>query len=171
MKLHIIWSRDHTLSFKGFKNVDSSHTGGRKKRFTVCLAINLEGKMLKAMVIFRGKYRIWTKRTEKFFLTVSKSGSMDTSLAKIWSDEVFSNRGPYFFNMPSLLMWDSYGSHEKEEIKRSIYVETIGSEMCLIPKRKTYFAQPLDVSINSPFKHTLKVLWSDWFKNSPPLLI
>ena len=40
--------------------------------------------------------------------------------------------------------------------------------MCLIPKRKTYFAQPLDVSINSPFKHALKVLWSDWFKNTPP---
>ena len=26
----------------------------------------------------------------------------------------------------------------------------------------------MDISINSPFKHALKVLWSDWFKNSPP---
>ena len=145
MKLHVIllWLRDHTLSFKCFKNVDSSHTGGRKKRFTVSLAINLEGKMLKAMVIFRGLKKVpnMNKTHREVFVTVSKSGSMDTSLAKVWLDEVFSNRGPYFFNTPSLLIWDSYGSHEKEEIKAHLRGK-YRSEMCLIPKRKIYFTQP-----------------------------
>ena len=71
-------ARDHT-SFKGFKNVDSSHTGGRKKRFTVCLAINLEGKMLKAMVIFHGLKKVpnMNKTHREVFVTVSKTDILE----------------------------------------------------------------------------------------------
>ena len=55
--------------------------------------------MLKAMVIFRGLKKVanMNKTHREVFVTVSKSGSMDTSLAKVWLDEVFSNRGPSFF--------------------------------------------------------------------------
>ena len=44
-------TRDNTLSFKRPKNVDSNHTGGRNKRFIVCLAVSLDGRMLKAIII------------------------------------------------------------------------------------------------------------------------
>ena len=41
--------------------------------------------------------------------------------------------------------------------------------MILIPKKKTSYAQPLDVGINSPFKNDLKKSLADWFKNSVPV--
>ena len=87
-----------------------------------------------------------------------------------WLDRVFSNRGAYFSHTPSLLLWDSYGSHSKDDVKAHLKTK-YRSEMILIPKKKTSYAQPLDVGINSPFKNDLKKSWADWFKNSVPVYI
>ena len=69
-------TRDNTLAFKGSKNVDSFHTGGRKNRFTVCLAVSLDGRM----IILRDL----TKPPDslKVSVTTSKSDSMDHTIAK-----------------------------------------------------------------------------------------
>ena len=41
---YFVMTRNDTLSFKEPKNVDSILTGGRKKRFTVCLVVSLDGR-------------------------------------------------------------------------------------------------------------------------------
>jgi hypothetical protein len=79
-------SRDCTLYFRGAKNVEGADTGNRKQRYTVCLFVLLEGKMLLPFFIFRGR-----KRAPKIFsvhfqviVLSSKSGSMETKLAFEW---------------------------------------------------------------------------------------
>ena len=120
--------------------------------------------MLKAMFIFRGltKPPKMKRQFKDIYVTASKSGSMDHTLAKDWLDRVFSNRGAHFSNTPSLLLWDSYGSHSKDDVKAHLKTKNRS-------EKKTSYAQPLDVGINSPFKNDLKKSWADWFKNSVPV--
>uniref|UniRef100_A0A914WZJ4 DDE-1 domain-containing protein n=1 Tax=Plectus sambesii TaxID=2011161 RepID=A0A914WZJ4_9BILA len=163
-------TRDSTLSFRGSKNVDGADTGYRKQRYTVCLAISLDGRLLKTMVIFRGLKKIpsVTVPNSKIVIAVSKSGSMDSSLAKFWMDNVFAQRGPYFATTPSVLLWDCHRSHKRDDVVKHLK-NKYKSKMVLIPAKMTYMAQPLDVSINAPFKSALKNEWAAWLRDTPPL--
>jgi hypothetical protein len=162
-------TRDSTLSFRGSKNVDGADTGYRKQRYTICLAISLDGRLLKTMIIFRGLKKIpFVKHpNNKIVVAVSKSGSMDSSMAKTWMDKVFANRGPYFSTTPSVLIWDSYGSHKREDVIEHLQ-KNYKSKMVLIPAKTTCMAQPLDVAVNASFKTALKNEWAAWLRDAEP---
>uniref|UniRef100_A0A914WWG8 Transposase n=1 Tax=Plectus sambesii TaxID=2011161 RepID=A0A914WWG8_9BILA len=83
---------DSTLSFKGSENVDGVDMGYRKSRYTVCLAISLDGRVLSTMIIFRNlvKPPSMPNLSPRIVLAASKSGTMDGALAKYWMDKVFS---------------------------------------------------------------------------------
>ena len=161
-------ARDYTLHFVGSKNVDGADTGYRKHRYTVCLAIALDGRMLPPMIIFRGlkKAPQVTIPGGKAIVAASKSGTMDTNLAKFWLDQVFSRRGNYFNTTPSVLIWDSFGTHKKQDILEYLSKKYI-SKAVLIPPKTTHFLQPLDVAVNAPFKAALKNEWDKWVRESP----
>ncbi len=161
--------RDSTLAFSGPKNVDASNTGQQKQRYTVCLAISLDGRLLKTLIIFRNLKNVPNVNVpNNVIVLVSKSGSMDSKLAKQWFDKVFSGRGPYFSTKRSVLIWDSYGSHKREDVVD--YLKTkYNSNMILIPPKATSFCQPLDVAINSSFKAALKSEWQAWLTGTPPV--
>ena len=40
-----------------------------------------------------------------------------------------------------------------------------------MPERTTSYLQPLDVSVNAPFKRFLRDQWDDWFENTPHVYI
>lgn len=161
--------RDCTLDFVGSKNVVGVDTGFRKNRYTVCLTISLDGRMLPPMIIFRGLKKIPKVKipTGKAIIAVNKSGSMDTILLKMWMDTIFCKRGSYFSTTPSLLIWDSYGTHKKEDIIIHLS-KKYGSQALVIPPKTTPFMQPLDVTINSSFKAAMRNEWDKWVKEEPP---
>lgn len=129
---YIDMARDTTLAFSGAKNVEGADTGYRKHRYTVCLSATASGKMLKPMIIFRGLKRAPKATSNRVVITASPSGSMDGDLAKIWLDKVFSCRGNFFTTTRSLLIWDSYGTHKREDITR--YCQTNhNSKILLVP--------------------------------------
>ena len=125
-------ARDTTLAFCGSKNVESSDTGYRKHRYTVCMSATADGRLLKPMLIFRGLKRAPNVNSTRVVVTASQSGTVDSGLAKIWMDKVFSCRGNYFSTTKSLLIWDNFGAHRRDDVVQHCK-RKFKSDVLLIP--------------------------------------
>ena len=91
-------------------------------------------------------------------IKVAKGGSMTTDLYSEWLNEVFSKRHGAMFSQPALLLVDQARSH-KAEVKNMKNVTTV-----FIPGGCTPILQPLDVSINKPFKVHVKECWNNFME-------
>ena len=81
---------------------------------------------------------------------------MTEELYSAWLKEVFAKRGAQgLFGTPTLLVVDSATSHSKSAAPRNVITE-------FIPKGCTPLLQPLDVSINKPFKTYVKGYWREF---------
>ena len=61
-----------------------------------------------------------------------------------------------------MLIWDQHESHKTPFIKD--YVNSLGHSLLLIPVRS--YLQPLDVSINKPFKSAMRDNCGEWYDNA-----
>ncbi len=77
----------------------------------------------------------------------------------VWINQVWRNR-PNRFGKKSLLFLDSFKSHKLDSVKAKLLAEN--TDRAIIPGGLTSLVQPLDVSINKPFKDRLKNLWNAW---------
>ena len=155
-----------TLDFVGAKNVDTQHTGHDKARFTTVLCISASGRILKGYIILKGLKRVpAVQLPPNVILTVSMGGSMTQDLMMDWLDRVFSSRGPYFANSPSLLLMDSHKAHVTEPVKD--VMRRLNVQHKIVPPRFTSMLQPLDVTggVNLIFKQYLREEWQEWFEN------
>jgi hypothetical protein len=64
-----------------------------------------------------------------------------------------------FFNPKSLLMLDSCRAHMIPETKTIVNKY---SKMAVIPGGLTKNLQPLDITVNKPFKDQLQAKWENW---------
>jgi hypothetical protein len=64
-----------------------------------------------------------------------------------------------FFNLKSLLMLVSCRAHITPEIKTIVNKY---SKMAVIPDSLTEKLQPLDITVNKPFKDQLRAKWENW---------
>jgi hypothetical protein len=64
-----------------------------------------------------------------------------------------------FFNLKSLLMFDSCRAHITPEIKTTVNKY---SKMAVIPGGLTEKLQLLDITVNKPFKDQLRAKWENW---------
>lgn len=159
---------DSTLHFKGAKSVEGLTTGHSKSRFTVVLCTTMSGIYLRTTVIFKGLKKIPKINCPKnIYLAVSPGGTMNTPLMKLWANECLKRRNGLFSNQKSLLLMDSFGSHTAQEITAYID-EECKTEVILLPPKTTSFLQPLDVSVNHPFKVALRKEWNEWMDSTPP---
>ncbi len=91
---------------------------------------------------------------------------MNRGLMMRWIENCFKSRGNYFSRTKSVLFMDSYGSHKDEGIVKALKT-SCNTDVVLIPPKTTSLLQPLDVSLNAPFKTALHASWNDWFTNGP----
>ena len=61
--------------------------------------------------------------------------------------------------MPSLLVWDQFRAHRAEAIKK---VGELKTKLAVTPGGLTSQLQPLDVSVNKPFKQNMQEHWNKW---------
>lgn len=160
-------NQDRTLHFKGAKTVDGLDTGSSKKRFTSVLCISASGKFIRTLIIFKGlKKKPKLKLSKNIDVEVSDGGSMNRGIMMTWIKNCFKARTGVFQNK-ALLIMDSFKSHFQPEIIQ--YLEkSCKTDVIAIPPKGTSYLQPLDVSINFPFKQALRSQWSDWFATSTP---
>ena len=60
-----------------------------------------------------------------------------------------------------MLVWDSFKCHISDSAKDSL--KLCNTVMSVIPGGCTKILQPLDVSINKPFKEYFREKYDDWF--------
>ena len=156
-----------TIDFAGNKNVDASHCGATKARFTAVLCVSAAGRVLKTMIILKGLKKVPKVTVPKgIHLTVSNKGSMTYELMQVWIDKVFGQRSADMFHMQkSVLFMDECSAHKKAELLEALRRRK--TVVKLIPPKTTAYLQPLDVStsVNAPFKKALRAQWEDWFAN------
>ena len=91
---------------------------------------------------------------------------MNTGIMIRWIENCFKWHGNFLATQKSVLFMDCFGSHCQDAVKDALK-KSCNTEVVYIPVKTTSFLQPLDVSINFPFKSALSSAWQDWFENGP----
>ena len=129
-------------------------------KITAVLSCIAMGDMLPPMIIFKGT-------TTRCIASVTrKNGTVVTYQIKVWWDEDIMKQWitkvwvQYTKKRPSLLVLDSFNAHLTEEIQ-AMFV-CCNTTVIVIPGGCTSVLQPLDVSINHPFKDHLRKCWQQY---------
>ena len=69
---------------------------------------------------------------------------------------------------PSLLVWDSFHGHLGDDTKRLL--SEMKTDLAVIPGGLTSVLQPLDVSVNKPFKDNIRKLYAQWMAEGDTVL-
>lgn len=156
-----------TLHFQGQKPVDGLDTGHSKNRFTVVLCISAAGTVTRTQIILKGLKKIpKVKLPKNIDLVVSDGGSMTADVMIKWIKNCYKVQCDIFKRESSLLIMDSYKCQLKDEVIANLK-KLCNAEAMIIPPKTTSFLQPLDVSINYPFKNALRSEWNKWLAEGP----
>jgi len=152
----------HTYNIKGEKTIwmQSSQTSGWDKRQgTIQLTVFADGvPRVKPLIFFRGKgiepTIITEMRTYDHRVVVKFNPTAYANSENIvsWLDEQLV---PVLEGQPTLLALDLFSGHKTDEVLDTMKANDI--TVSVIPGGCTGLIQPLDVSINRPFKDILKV--------------
>ena len=150
-----------TVNKVGDSSVTLRTTGNERTSFTCVLSCTASGGKLPPLVIFK---RI-TMPKESFpkgiVVRVNKKGWMDESMFKAWMSECYSQRpGGFFRQDKGMLVMDSMRAHITEGSLAA--VRKTKSVPAIIPGGTTKYLQPLDISVNRPFKVELRNEWEKW---------
>lgn len=151
---------NRTVEVKGTKTVMVKSTGHEKTKFTVVLSCMADGTKLKPMVIFKRKTMPKIKFPAGVFVHVHQNGWMDQAGVKLWIDNVWNKRNGGLRKEHSLLVWDMFRSHLTNETKK--HLKRSNTATAVIPGGLTSVLQPLDVSLNKPFKDRIRDEWNQW---------
>ena len=112
------------------------------------------------MIIFKGKRELKDIRSKGCVVRVQEKAWVDESLMLDWTKNCFRTRTK---RQPSLLVMDSFRCHFTDKVKKE--VRKAGGTTAIIPGGCTPVLQPLDVSINKPFKAAVKTQWVTYIRN------
>ena len=155
-----------TLTKKGSKTVNCKTLKREKMRITVILTITGDGKFLPPFIIFKGEkqsklYKKIQKYDEisnkKLFATTKKNAWVDDEVFKEYMKNVLF---PYNPLDKKLLIFDKCTTHLKGIIQ--LMLENNNYIKIFIPVGMTIVLQPLDRSINFPFKCYLKDIFTSF---------
>jgi len=163
-----------TYADKGSHSVQvkASHSGWDKRQATLLLTVFGSRKpRVRPLIIFQGKEEYSGRRAEYFQRKREEEMvRYDPRVAIRWNESVYSNAGllvnwieeylvPALPSGPRLLALDVAKFHSTEEVLTTLRSNNIIPSM--IPPGCTGFVQPLDVSVNKPFKHILRDILED----------
>lgn len=151
---------NRTVDSKGTKSVTIKTTGHEKTHYTVVLTCCADGSKLTPMLIFKRKTLPKDKIPPGIVIHVQDKGWMDEMGMKLWLRRIWANRKGGLSKSRALLVWDQFRSHTTDSIKNLL--QEMNTEIAVIPGGLTSQLQPLDVSINKPFKDLMRVEWNKW---------
>jgi len=77
-----------------------------------------------------------------------------------WLKIVWGHRPRAFLNQPSMLVLDAFKGHLTDSMKNQLC--KMKTELVVIPGGMTSVLQPMDISINKPFKDRLRQQYLTW---------
>ena len=153
--------RSTTIDETGKKEVRIISTGYEKFRITVMLCILGDGQKLPPYMILKRKT---IPKKERFPIDVvvrcNTKGWMTSELMQDWVNAVWKRRPGGIRSLRSLLALDAFKGHVTSEVKDELRHHSV--DLVVIPGGMTNQLQPLDVSINKPFKAYVKDEYEDW---------
>ena len=160
-----------TLAAQGSKQVEIRGLDD-KREMTALLATTLGGKVLPPQLIYAGK----TPRCHPSGISFPDDWNI-THSGNHWSNEQtmleFADKIliPYVkatkesLSLPSgvqaVALFDVFAAHRCSSFLTKL--QDAGIKVCFIPAGCTGLLQPLDISVNDPFKQELKSSFSDWY--------
>ena len=121
--------------------------------------------MLPPIVIFKGKRRLKLTAPEGVLVCVQTKAWMDEELMEQYLEHIwqpYTEKTSDELGLPdhiALLILDSFKARTTERIEKKMGEH--GTAHCVIPGGCTSKLQPLDESINKPFKQILKGCWAN----------
>lgn len=149
-----------TINKKGDKTVMIRTTGHEKTHFTVVLTCTADGGKLPPMVIFKRKTPPKETFPSGIVIHNHVKGWMDEAGIIKWLNTVWERRNGALMKKPSLLVWDQFAAHLTPKVKANLKTKKI--TQAVIPGGLTGTLQPLDVSLNKPFKCAMREQWASW---------
>ena len=158
-----------TITKIGTKSLNVKTHGGEHLRITVMLAIGAKGIRLPSLVVFKGKkdavkeerlQKYIKKNNRKIIALCQDNAWADREIFIKWLNYAFFNN-KYVSNMlDKILVIDRATTHYDNKLE-SLLKEKNASYV-LIPPGLTKYIQPLDVSINAPFKKYMHHWYIDY---------
>ena len=156
-----------TYDFRGVKEVCIQTTKGTKMRFTALLSMLSTGIMLPPLFIFKSKKALCQDLKKKFnndcLIFANEKGWVTEEIMLEWLNKVWFN-----LNFPNtispVLIFDKCAVHVAAKI--TSFLESKACTYAVIPPGTTGYLQPLDVSVNKPFKTNMKAQFEDWFQKT-----
>ena len=157
--------RGCTIAAKGTKQVRIRGTGADKKRISVVLTATATGEMLKPMVIFKGStprsIKDITVDRNRVAVVHQQKAYMDSTIMQKWVKDVLLQHTK---KVHSLLVFDAFRAHEHEAVAEALRRGNV--QTAIIPAGCTSKVQPVDVSLNKPFKAIVKHKWEQYMQDS-----
>ena len=151
---------NRTINNVGEKTIKIRTTGNEKNRVTVVLACCGDGSKLKPMVIFKRKTIPKINNKHGVVVSAQEKGWMDSEQMKVWIEKAWRSRLGGLGRRKSLLVFDAFEAHVTNPVKASFKREN--TDLAVIPGGLTSLLQPLDVSLNKPFKDGVRKKWMQW---------
>ena len=150
-----------TIEKTGAKDLLVRTTGADKRHLTVVLTVTADGKMPPPMIIFKGIAQ-QVHPPPGVVVTIQEKGWMNQELMHVYIEQIwrpFMEKVADEMEMPkgSLLILDSFSAHKTTEIMDAF--QEADTKCVIIPGGCTSKVQPLDVSVNKPFKNILRACW------------
>ena len=176
---HLVVNMDQTMSrfdtvprrtneVVGSRTVRIINTKAAKKGFTVALAASGTGVKLPATIIFKERGGQLGPRVrqslvcpDNVIVTATENGWMTRDCYNWWLSTVYSEHAGGTPDERALLVVDSYRPHCSDASK-ALAAES-NADVVIVPAGCTSLIQPMDVSVNRPFKAKLQELWVEWF--------
>lgn len=152
-----------TVEDKGSKEVKVLSTGYKKQRVTVMLAVLADGSKLPPYLILKRKL---VPKNETFpkdvVVRAQEKGWMTSDMMGDWQKVVWERRPGALRNPRSMLVLDAFRGHTTDSVKNRL--QQHNCDLVVIPGGMTSVLQPLDVSINKPFKQYAREEYEKWLE-------
>ena len=156
-----------TINMKGEGHVVVKSTGSSKEGITVALSVSMSGTKLDAFVIWpnAGKRQLKILYPNNLYIHYRPDGSwMDCKAMEIWVRHCLH---PFALKLPKekrgLLIIDNFEGHFNKEIQEKI--NELRFDILKLPPNTTPYLQPLDLTINKPFKNYYSDYWEAWISS------
>jgi hypothetical protein len=152
-----------TVDFVGAVAVQAATNDQESQRVTVALTIGSNGEKLRPFVVFKGcpggrisRELAFTveRHSDVVRCAVQPNAWFDEEIMLIWIDQILIP----FIDIHDIcnlcLVLDSFSCHRTQRVTQRFM--QLGLSVIFIPGGLTPYLQPLDIGVNSPFKHWLR---------------
>jgi DDE superfamily endonuclease len=153
-----------TVEQSGSKTVSILSIGHERSNFTIVLACMADGTKLPSVIIFKLKKIPREEFPEGVVIRANPEGWMNEEEMVWWVKNIWTKRLRRGSNPKSLLVLDSFTAHKTNAVKNRFHEKK--TNLAVIPGGLTSRLQPLDVSLNKPFKAKVRNLYNHWMSEA-----